>query len=327
MRSPRSFTVVVRRADGSLARREEEWKSLSARHRFLRVPFLRGGVVLIETLVNGIQALVFSANQAAEDELAENEPPGETEEDAPPVVDATAPENSKVEKGEEALGFWALFVSIAAAVGFGLVLFVVLPHYLTAYGTKILGHALGVESILFHLIDGVIKVFFLVGYIMLISLLPDIRRVFMYHGAEHKSIYAYENGDPLTVEAAEKYPTLHPRCGTSFLLFVLVLALLIFAAVFPLLPEIALPPVLRHLVYVAIKLLLMFPVAGVAYEIIKFSGKRAENPLIKPLIWPGLLLQRLTTREPTTDQIEVALAALKGALEIEGEVASERAAS
>ena len=154
----------------------------------------------------------------------------------------------------------------------------------------------------------------MVGYIAAISLMKDVRRVFMYHGAEHMSIHAYEHDDPLTVECARVYPTLHPRCGTAFLLLVLIISIGLFAAIFPLLPKPNWPSWLANLFFIGIKMPLMAPIAGAAYEVTRYAGKHSDEAWLKPIIWPGLMLQKLTTRKPTDDQLEVALTALKRAL-------------
>ena len=263
--------------------------SLSQRLKFLKWPLIRGSVVLIETLINGLQALSFSASQALEEG-----------------------------KGKEKLSSWAIGSVMALAFGVGILFFIVLPHYLTGFLGHLFGRELGVESFLFHLVDGLIKVLFLVSYIYLISLMKDIRRIFQYHGAEHKCIYAYEAGEELTVDNARKYSTLHPRCGTAFLLIVVIVSIVLFSALFPFLPKFpSLGKGLTNLIYIGIKLPLLFPVAGLAYEVIKLSGKKADHPVLRMVIAPGLWLQRLTTRPPTDDQIEVALRALQGVLRLE----------
>lgn len=289
MRAPNALAIAVRKPSGEVVVKEDVWRSLSRRLKFLKWPVIRGSVVLIETLINGFQALSFSANQALEEG-----------------------------KGEEKLSSWTLSLVMAAAFGIGILFFVVLPHYLTGFLGYFIGREFRVESLSFHLVDGLIKVFFLVGYIYLISLLKDIQRIFQYHGAEHKSIYAYEAGEELTVSNAKRHSTLHPRCGTAFLLIVLIVSIVFFAAFFPFLPKFpSLGKGLTNLIYVGIKLPLLFPIAGLAYEVIKLSGKKPNHPVLKMVLAPGLWLQRLTTREPTDDQIEIALRALQGALKIE----------
>jgi uncharacterized protein YqhQ len=295
MRTPHSFTVAVRRPDGEIVVREDAWQSVWDRYRFLRWPFFRGTVVMIESLVNGMQALSWSASQAYPEEEGSN---GE------PV---------KLSSGQIA---GTLTMSMLMGIG----MFVVLPHMLT-YG---IGWALGTDrldpnGVLFHLVDGLIKLTLFVGYIAVISMMKDIQRVFQYHGAEHKSIYTFEAGEELTVENARKYTTLHPRCGTSFLMFVVLVSIFLFTGIFPLLmPSLqAMPALVRNLAMVAIKIPLMLPIAGISYEAIKWSGKHAGNPLLGLISRPGLWMQNLTTREPSDDQLEVALESLKRALALE----------
>ncbi len=286
MRAPKTFTVVVRKPDGELAVREDRWHSPMEKWPILKKPLLRGCIVLYEALFNGIQALTYSAQEALGEE-------------------------------EEKLGPWALGGTIAFALGAAMVLFVVIPHLATLGIGVIAGTDLGVRSVWFHIIDGVIKVSIFVGYIVLISLLKEIRRVFEYHGAEHKSIHAYEKGDDLTVENARRYPTLHPRCGTAFLMLVLVFSIFLFSAVFPLLPkDLFGNKILTNIFFILVKIVLLLPIAGCSYEIIRM-GERLNNPLLNLLLLPGLWLQKLTTREPDDAQLEVALVALRTTLEKE----------
>jgi uncharacterized protein YqhQ len=292
MRGPQSFTVVVRRPDGTLAIKEDRWRSWYTRWRLTRLPFVRGGLVLVETLINGIQALNFSATQAMQED--ESEP--------------------------SAMSSWAIGLTLVFALGLGIAIFVVLPHVVSIILGNLGPWHYDVRSFWFHLVDSIIKVLLFVAYLAGISWLPDIRRVFQYHGAEHKSIHAYEAGEELTVDNAAKYSVLHPRCGTAFLLVVMVMSILLFTWIIPLLPiPYGWTAWLRHAVIVLIKIVLMFPIAGMAYEFIKWSGKHRSNRWVAGLSRPGLWLQRLTTREPSPDQLEVALQALRRALVLEGD--------
>jgi uncharacterized protein YqhQ len=249
-------------------------------------------VVLGETLVQGMKALNFSAQQALEEE------------------------------GEE-LGPWALALTMFAAIAAGLGLFVAAPHLISLWLGSLDGMGFDAQSLRFHLADGVIKVIFFVAYLWLISLLGEVRRVFEYHGAEHKSIYCFEEGRELSVENARSFPRLHPRCGTAFLLVVLVVSILCFALVFPLLPRLAESAWLHQLAQLGLKILLMLPIAGASYEVIKAAGKRRGKGVWGVVLWPGLQLHRLPTREPDDGQIEIALTALKAAVgAAEGEAAS-----
>ena len=213
--------------------------------------------------------------------------------------------------------------SIATAILLGMGLFVALPHFLTAVLTAKSGSGITAQSPLFHLLDGSLKMTILLTYVYLISMVKDIHRVFQYHGAEHKSIYAFEAGEELTVENARKYTTLHPRCGTSFLLFLVLISIGVFSIVFPLfhLTELSSNAVINHSFMILIKIVLMMPVAGVAYEFIKMCACRMDSPVFRIMIWPGMILQKLTTREPSDEQLEVALASLRAVLRLEKGVA------
>lgn len=293
MRAPNALAIAVRKPNGEVAVKEDVWRSLSNRLKFLKWPLIRGSIVFLEALINGFQALSFSANQALEEEKGEG-------------------------KEEKKLSSWGLGLIMSAAFAIGILFFVVLPHYLTGFLGQFFGRDLGVENLLFHLIDGLIKVSFFIGYIYAISLMKNIQRIFQYHGAEHKCIFAYEAGEELTVTNAQKYSTLHPRCGTAFLLVVFVISIILFSVLFPFLPRFpSLGKGLTNLIYVGIKLPLLFPIAGLAYEVIKLSGKKPNHPILRVIIAPGLWLQRITTRPPMDDQIEVALRALQGALRLE----------
>lgn len=287
MRAKDSLAIAVRRPGGDIKVELRPWFSL-LRHPWLKKPFVRGFPVLLETLVNGIKALNFSAEQSVPDEEQE-------------------------EGG--GLSTWHLVLTMTIAMAFALGLFVVLPHFFSV-GMEWLGFSGDVDSISFHMWDGLFKLTMFVGYILSISFIPDIRRVFQYHGAEHKTIWTYERGADLTPENAGLNPRLHPRCGTAFLLFVLAISIVLFTVLVPLLlipwsPE---HFVLKHLYIVGIKFLLMVPVSCLAYELIKFSGRFNTNIFCRAMCWPGLAMQALTTKEPDHDQLEVAIAALKCAL-------------
>ena len=284
MRAPKSLAIALRRPNGEILIKEDRWRSLSERWSFLKWPFLRGSLIILEALINGMQALTFSANQALEEQ-------------------------------DESLGDWALFFTIFVGLGAGVVLFVVLPHMISGLVGRLFGVRLGVEHLLFHLIDGAVKIMIFLGYVWLISLFKEIRRIFEYHGAEHKSVYAYEAGEALTVENAKKFSTLHPRCGTAFILVVLLISIFFFSIVFPFVPTLHdVPGVMNQMIAIVMKVLFMFPIAGLAYEMIRFSSRNMDRGLIRLAILPGLWMQKLTTREPSDDQLEVALAALNRAL-------------
>ncbi|SNR61840.1 Uncharacterized conserved protein YqhQ [Humidesulfovibrio mexicanus] len=285
MRAKDRLAIAVRKPDGEILVELRPWFSLS-NAPILRKPFVRGFPVLLETLVNGIKALNFSAMQSVDGE-----------------------------DGESELTSWHLVLTMTVALGVALGLFVVLPHFLSAF-MQWVGLAGDVESVSFNAWDGLFKMLVFVGYIAAISLVPDIRRVFQYHGAEHKAIWTFESGGGFSVDKARSKSRLHPRCGTSFLLFVLAVSIMLHTILVPLLLELYRPEstVVKHVFVVAAKLLFMVPVSCVAYEMIRFAGKFNTNIFCRVLCWPGLALQMLTTKEPDDSQIEVAMAALKCAV-------------
>jgi len=298
MRSPKSFVVAVRRPDGQIVVREQAWETLLGSIKPLRWPLLRGAIVLIESLWNGISALNFSAEQAMPEEAGKS-----AEEHA-----ADAPRQA-TGKEKAALGATLVF-----SLALGLALFVAAPHALTWLIGVVAGVPLDTSTFAFHAIDGAIKAVIFLSYLVAISRFPDIRRVFEYHGAEHKAIWAYESEEALTPDNAARHTTLHPRCGTSFLLLVLVLSILMFALVFPFIPKLSDKAFLNQLAMIAIKLPLMFPLAGISYEVQRLSARKGTPRVLRWLVAPGLWLQRITTKEPSRDQLEIAVLALCRAL-------------
>lgn len=278
MRSARGYAVAVRKPDGTLAVDRDAIAAPSRRFPLLRLPVLRGSVVLIQSLLLGFRALSFAAHHS--------------------VPEAERPDGSK-----DRVSSSAITASLILAVLFGVGLFILLPLAATNFVRARLHPAMG--AIAFNAVDGALRVLLFFGYLFAISRLPDIRRVFEYHGAEHKVVYTFEAGEDLTVENARAKSRLHPRCGTSFLLFVLVISIAVFAFV---------PASAPFPVKFASRLVLIPLIAGLAYETIRFSSKHVGNPVFRFLIAPGLWLQRITTREPSDDQIEVALTALHEAL-------------
>jgi len=283
MRSPQALAIAVRLPNGTVLLKDEPYSSLTARYPLLKRPFFRGPVILIEALVTGIRALSFSAQAALEEE-------------------------------ETSLGWGSIALTMGGAFILAFLLFGFLPHYLSGLAGYLVGRALTPADFLFHVIDGIIKTIFILGYIWGISRFKEIRRVFEYHGAEHKSICAYEAGEPLSVENARRHCTCHPRCGTSFLLVVILVSLLIFTIFFPLVPALTHRGIVNSFIQVLVKVALMFPIAAISYEIIRWGGRDPNHPLARILLWPGLATQRLTTQEPDDSQLEVALEALKAVL-------------
>ncbi|MFO0728578.1 MAG: DUF1385 domain-containing protein [Myxococcota bacterium] len=319
MRGPRSFAVAARRPNGTIVIREDAWVGLFDRLPFLKWPLLRGTAVLVESLFNGIQALNFSSLVQAEAERAQeaSAPSGE----APPTAAAveTVPASHAPSSKDKAAIAATLAFSFVLALG----MFVALPHLL-AFGTGVITkHDLGVDSFAFHALDGAFKIAIFVAYIWAISRIPEIKRVFQYHGAEHMAINVYEHELPLTVENARRFTTFHARCGTSFILFVLTLSIFVFAAIFPFIPKVSEVTILNHLAMVAIKIPLMLPLAGLAYEVNRYAAKHPEAAWVQLIVFPGRLMQKLTTQPPSDDQLEIALAAMRAALRREAEVAAQ----
>lgn len=336
MRSPHFVAVAVRKPNQRITIKNFSYVGVAARYPILKKPILRGITTLVESMVQGIEALGFAAGVAAEEESAAKNPStAKAATGSASVLDPTHASASAITiqkpsaAAKEELSSWAIFTSIATAFVLGMGLFVALPHLLTVLITSSPRVGLTAQSPIFHLIDGCLKMAILLSYVYLISLMKDIKRVFQYHGAEHKSIFTFEAGEALTVANARKYPTLHPRCGTSFLLFLVLISIAVFSIVFPLLglTQLSTHAWVNHAAMVGVKMVLMLPVAGLAYEVIKACACRMENPLFKAIIWPGLVLQKLTTREPDDSQLEVALASLRQVLRMEKDTEESRAAA
>ncbi len=289
MKSPNFVAVAVRKPDHKIIVKFDPYKPWSKSFPILSKPFLRGIVTLVESMIHGMKALSYSAKMSGQEE------------------------------NQEEISSFAIASSMAFAFVMGMGLFVALPHAITAILTSDRYLAISTNSPIFHLLDGVFKMAIFLTYIWGISRLKEIKRVFQYHGAEHKSIYAFEAGKGLDVESAAKFTTLHPRCGTSFLLFLILISIAMFSILLPLLglTHFSESAVLNHLGMIVAKIILMFPVAGIAYEFIKVCAFRMDSALFKALIWPGLMLQKLTTIEPDAEQLEVALVSLKQVLFLE----------
>jgi len=278
MRAPRSMAIAVRRPSGEIVVRKDVVVPLSERFPVVKFPIVRGAVALFSSLITGIKALNFSANEAMVEEEG----------------------NEK-----EELSSWAMAGTMAVAFGFGILLFFILPLYATKLLTQLA--VISDNNIVFNLVDGVIRVAVFLIYIWSISRMKDIQRVFQYHGAEHKSIFAFEAGDELTVDNVRRYSCLHPRCGTSFLLIVMLVSIVIFSLI---------PKLWPFVMKAGARVVLLPLIAGVSYEFLKWSAKNDHSRLVKLIIAPGLALQRLTTREPDDSQLEVAIRSMQEALAV-----------
>jgi uncharacterized protein YqhQ len=281
MRGASNWAVAIRKPDGEIAQVSRPVQSAMARHWVLRLPIVRGVVALGESLTIGFRALAISAHYAAQEERKDGD-------------------EAAAEEIETELSRGALIFAFAIAIGFALILFKVTPALITDW--------IGIKAGWFVIVEGVIRVSIFVAYLGVISLLPDLRRVFQYHAAEHKAINAYEAGEELEPERVQKFSLIHPRCGTAFLLWVMVIAIFVFAFFGR--------PAWYWLI--ASRILLLPVIAGLAYELIRFAGKHTDSRIVLTVLAPGLWLQRLTTREPTLDQLEVSIRALREVLALEG---------
>ncbi|OQX96573.1 hypothetical protein B6I21_00580 [candidate division KSB1 bacterium 4572_119] len=278
MRSPKRVAIAVRRPDGKIVLKNDEYNSLTKRNKFWGLPVIRGAVILIESMVLGVKALTFSGDIAITEEEKKEK-------------------KKKVKDKKKGLsGLW-MFGTVAFSLVFGMALFFYLPLILT--------DLVGAESgFWFNLIDGFFRVVIFLLYLGLISLWKDIQRIFRFHGAEHQTIFAFEDGKDLTVDNARDYNPHHPRCGTSFIITVLLVSIFVF--MFLGRPETIFERLIR-LAFVPL-------IGGLSYEAIKLSDKKKNNPLVKLAIKPGLWLQRITALKPDDSMLEVAIVALKGSL-------------
>lgn len=269
MRSGQLWTVAVRTPDNDIVIKREGINSLP---KVLKLPLLRGVVALVQSLTIGIRALLFSAEASGHE--------------------------------EEKPSSLSLAMTVIVAFIIGIVMFLLLP----LYSTKVLGlvfESVGRSSVVFNFVDGVIRVFFFLLYIIFINMNKEIRRVFEYHGAEHMAVNAHESGVELKPEIVQRYSVLHARCGTSFLLIVMIMSIVVFSLI---------PKDWSFLGKFVSRIVLIPLIAGLSYEFVKYSSKKLHNPLVRILAMPGLLLQKLTTGKPSSDQIEVAIRALQEVL-------------
>jgi uncharacterized protein YqhQ len=276
MRSPNSMAIAVRKPNGEIVVKREKLTFFSEKTFFSKIPLVRGIISLISALILGMKALNFSANQALEEEK-----------------EATP---------------WTMPLTFTLALCFGIFLFFLIPLFLTKW-LKFAIPMISESGILFNLVDGIIRLMIFLGYLWTISFFKEIQRIFQYHGAEHKSIFAFESGEALMPDRVKGFSHLHPRCGTSFLLIVMVVSILVFALI---------PHHLPFGYKVASRVVFIPFIAGFSYEFIRFADQKRENKGIQYFIKPGLWLQRMTAREPSETQIEVAIRALQEVLELEG---------
>jgi len=303
MRGSDRMAVSVRKSSGEIYTVVNKCVPWTKKNRFTGLPFVRGAVSLMESMVTGIKVLMDSAE----------------------LVDIEEEENareSRFEKwlqkklGENYMTYF-LYGSVLIAVAFMIGVFMLLPNLIADLFTGLIGYdtSTGAGGFFANLIEGLIRVALFISYIVLVSLNKDIRRVFQYHGAEHKTIHAYENGEELTVENARKYTTIHPRCGTTFMFLVVAISIFVHA----------ITGWHSRILNIVIRLAMVLPIAGISYEVLKL-GARTNSRLLKIFSYPGLMLQKITTREPDDSMLEVAIASMKAVVEEPAENPSEEEA-
>lgn len=265
MRHENKIASAVRRPDNEIIIQEQDYIPFAKRYKLLGLMFIRGSISLIEMMIIGMKCLMYSAEMAL------------TEEDKKPQG-------------------WEMPISILISFAVSIFFFIVIPAYCFTMLKSMIA-----STFLLNIIEGCIRLGLFLCFLSATLLMEDMRRVFMYHGAEHKTVFAWESGKELTVENVKNFSTRHPRCGTSFILVVMIVSILVFSLL-------GRPDFVHRVLY---KLLLLPVVAGISYEVIRFTGKHQDWTWVQFLSWPGLLLQKITTRQPTDDQIEVAIAAMK----------------
>lgn len=295
MRGPDKLATAIRRKDGSIELLKTSFISITQKKKFLGLPIVRGFVSLIEMMIIGIKTLTFSANRYELDLLAEEEAKGKKKQK----------EKSKTVEQTENV------ISYIIAFGLAFLLFGWLPYKLADWM-----HLLR-KDVLFNLFAGAIRIVFFVLYVYLISLMKDIKRLFRYHGAEHKNVNAYEHNCPLVIDKIQNWSTIHPRCGTSFIFFVLLISILLFSIVDTLVSAYVLHTPVPVYLRLGYHILLLPLISGVSYEVLKFSGKNLNHPIVKLLTVPGMALQHITTQPPDDDMIEIGLVAMKAALDMD----------
>jgi len=290
MRGPENLATAIRRKDKNIEIKKTPFTSKTKQNKLLGLPIIRGFASLVEMMIIGIGTLNFSASRAELD----------WEDDKP--------KKNKKEKSKSRQKFEEI-ISYIFAFGLAFLLFAFLPYQIAEWMN------LGKGNIYFNLFAGTIRIIFFVLYVWIIGKMKDVNRIFQFHGAEHKSVFAYEAKSDLDSDSVQKFTTFHPRCGTSFIFFVLLISILIFSIIDTIFTSIfGAPNVILRLAY---HLLFMPFISGISYEVLKLSGKNMKHPLVRLMTAPGLALQRITTQPPNNEQIEVAVIAMKCALDMD----------
>jgi uncharacterized protein YqhQ len=306
MRSPKRLATAIRRSNGEIELKTDEYISLIQRKKILDVPVIRGAITLIEVMILGIKTLQWSADKAMED-----------------IEEEEIKSGKKVKKKKkQGMSTASAIFTVAIALTIGIGMFFILPIYLT---TEIFN--IEKEALLFNFISGLIRIVFFLLYVWGISFMKDVKRLFQYHGAEHKSIFAFEDKVFLSAKNVQEYSTFHPRCGTSFIVIVMLVSLIFFAFLDTLI--ISFTGTITLLIRLVTHIPLIPFVGGLSYEALKASAKHADSRIVRWLITPGLGLQRITTSQPDDSQVDVAIAALRAALgdDYKDELVSEETVS
>ena len=312
MRGKYNWAVGVRTPEGDVYTEEHDLASGKKKFAWLSWPFIRGCYALFTSLVLGYKALEIAANHAFEEEEEE----GDSKKPAAQAADADV-SSSKPEEKEPFFGKGEMAISMILGLVLGVALFIVAP----AFVTNLLVGEYDTNPVGWNIVDGLLRVAIFILYIFLIGRMEDIRRMFAYHGAEHKTIHCFEHGLPLTPENARQFPCLHVRCGTAFMIMVMIIAIFVYTAspLNYLFGAWGVPDGAPKLALVILTRIVFMPViAGISYEItVKWAGSRPDNPLVKVILWPGLQMQRLTTNEPDDSMLECAIAAMQAVLDRE----------
>ena len=316
MRGSTHWSVAVRKLDGSMHTEEHELASGKAGRKWMRWPLVRGCVALVESLGLGFKALKIAAQHAFNESDSQE---GKSASAAERAACSSQADDRQKKKADEEFGTAEMTISLVLGVLLGIALFIVVPAFIA----NLLVGDYDTNALAWNLVDGIFRVVVFVFYVWLIGRMSDIKRMFAYHGAEHKTIHCYEHELELTPENARVFPCLHVRCGTAFLIMVMIVAIVVYSLVplNPLLDHWGITnSVVKFLVVLAVRLAFLPIIAGIAYEItVKWAGARPENQLVKVILWPGMQMQRLTTNEPDDEQLECAIAAMKLVLAHEDE--------
>ena len=294
MRGPDLLATAIRRKDGSIELLKTPFVSITQKKKFLGLPIIRGFISLIEMMLIGIKTLTFSANRYELDLVTEEKSKGKKTKERSKTAEQTTN-----------------IMSYIIAFGLAFLLFGWLPYKLADW------MHLSRKDLLFNIFAGLVRIVFFVLYVYLISLMKDIKRLFRYHGAEHKNVNAYEHNCPLEIEKIQNWSTIHPRCGTSFIFFVLLISILIFSIIDTLVSAYILHSPVPVYLRLGYHILLLPLISGISYEVLKFSGKNLKHPIVKLLTVPGMALQHITTQPPDKEMIEIGLIAMKAALNMD----------